>query len=152
MKDEIVASKTMTLLIVVDCGISEFLASCVDAFFRKRQSLTILGDYASSGRDYFPRFLAGGLYCVGVNALPSNRIHTGGAGNGVVLAVVVGSELNIDLLPFRIHHFDSGLSALSDGFKCHGLALQRRARTVLRFCKIEFPRSNEGVSLRNAGP
>src|SRR5262249_45982819 len=96
-------------------------------------------------------FLAGGLQCMRVNALQRYRIQIGVAGNGIVLAVIVGSELTIDWLPFRIRGFDSDLVALSDGFVCHGLALRRRARAVLRFCKIEFPRSNEGVSLRKAG-
>src|SRR5215813_13494625 len=128
MKDEIIASKAVTLLLVVDYGISEFFAFCGDAFFRKRQSLTILGDYAGSGPNDFPRFLAGGLTFVGVNALQRNRIPTGVAGNGVVLAVVVGSKLTIDRLPFRIRPFDSDLDALSGGFVCQCLALRRRAR------------------------
>src|SRR5215813_9523268 len=107
--------KAVTLLFIVDYGVAELLAFCVDAFFRKRQSLTILGDHDGSGRDDFPRFLAGDLHFVGVNALPRNRIHIGVAGIGVVLAVVVGSGLNIELLPFRVRKFISDLDALSDG-------------------------------------
>ena len=60
--------KAVTLLSIEDQGVADLLAFCVDAFFRKRPSLTILGDYAGSGRDDFPRFLAGEFYCIGVNA------------------------------------------------------------------------------------
>src|SRR5215813_5670673 len=141
----------VTLLLIEDQDVADLLAFCVDAFFRKRPSFTILGDYAGGCRDYFPCFLAGGFVCVGVNALPRIRIHIGVAGNGVVLAVEVDSGLKIDRLPFRIRDFGSDLDALSDGFECRRLALWRRARAELRFRKIEFPRSNDGVSLRKAG-
>src|SRR5262249_17073561 len=120
--------KAVTLLFLVEQGVADLLAFCSDEFFRKRHSLTILGDYAGNGSNDFPRFLAGGLSFVGVNALPRNRIPTGVAGNGVVLAVVVGSELTIDRLPFRIRPFESNLDALSGGFVCQCLALRRRAR------------------------
>ena len=126
-----VAPNAVTLLLLVDQGVADLLA-----FFRKRHSLTILGDHAGSGPNDFPRFLAGGLIFVGVNALPRNRIPIGVAGNGVVLAVVVGSELTFDRLPFRIRPFDSDLDALSDGFLCQCLALQRRARAEHRFCSM----------------
>src|SRR5215813_6038568 len=142
---------SVTLLFLVDYDVADLLAFCVDAFFRKRHSLTILGNHAGSGRDDFPSLFAGGFPCIGVNALPRLRIPIGVAGNGVVLAVVVGSVLKIDRLPFRIRDFDRGLEALSDSFVCHGLTLRQRARTELRFRKIEFPRSNEGVSLRKTG-
>src|SRR5262249_2628263 len=88
-----------TLLSIEDQGVTDLLAFCVDAFFRKRPGFTIPGDYAGSARDYFPCFLADGFQCVGVNALPRIRIHIGVAGNRVVLAVVVGSGLKIDRLP-----------------------------------------------------
>src|SRR5262245_50547817 len=143
--------KAVTLLFIVDYDVADLLAFCVDAFFRKRPSLAILGDRAGNGRDDFPRFLAGELYFVGVNTLQRSHILIRVAGNGVVLAVEVGSELTIDRLSFCIRAFNSDLVALSDGFVCHRLALRRRARAELRFCKIEFPRSNEGVSLRKAG-
>src|SRR5215510_14189632 len=143
--------KAMTLLFIVDYDAADLLAFCVDSFIRNRQSLTILGDHAGSGHDDFPRFLLGGLCFVGVNALQRSHIIIRVAGNGVVLAVEVGSELTIDRLPFRVCAFISDLVALSDGFVCQGLALRRRARTELRFCNIEFPRSNDGVSLRKAG-
>src|SRR5215813_5879627 len=143
--------KAVTLLFIVDQGVAELHAFCVDAFFRKRPSLTILGDHAGSGRDDFPRFLVGDLHFVGVNALPRNRIPIRVASNRVVLAVEVASGLSIDRLPFRIRDFYSDLNALSDGFVYRRLALRRRARAELRFRKIEFPRSNDGVSLRNAG-
>src|SRR5215813_1484222 len=120
--------KEVTLLSLVDYGVADFLAFSVDAFFRKRQSLTILGDYAGSGRENFPRFLTADLTFVGVNALPRNHVPIGVAGNGVVLAVEVGSELIIDRLPFRIRPFDSNLDALSDSFVCKCLVLRRRAR------------------------
>src|SRR5262245_46854624 len=141
----------VTLLFLEDPGLAELLAFCVDAFFPLRLSLTILGDHADIGRDYFPCFLAVGFRCVGVNAIKRNRIPIRVAGNGVVLAVVVGSELILESLPFRIRAFGSDLEALSDGFVCHRSALRRRARAELRFCKIEFPRSNDGVSLRKTG-
>src|SRR5262245_24082605 len=143
--------KAVTLLFIVDQDVADLLAFCVDAFFRNRPCLAILADHAGSGRDDFPRFLAGDLRFVGVNALPRNRIPIRVASNGVVLAVEVGSGLSIDRLPFRIRDFDSDLDALSDGFVCRHLALRRRARAELRFCKIEFSRSNEGASLRKAG-
>src|SRR5215510_14689683 len=110
--------KAAPLLSIVDQGVADLLTFCVDAFFRKRNSLTILGNHAGSGRDDFPSLFAGGFTCVGVNALPRLRIPIGVAGNGVVLAVVVGSVLKIDRLPFRIRVFDRGLEALSDGFVC----------------------------------
>ena len=141
----------MTLLFIVDRGGAGLLAFCVDAFCRNRPSLTILGDYAGTGPDDFPRFLDGELNFVGVNALHRNRIKNGAAGNGVVLAVIVGSKLSIDRIPFRIRAFRSDLDALSDGFECLRLALRRWARAELRFRKIEFPRSNDRVSLRKAG-
>src|SRR5215475_5505014 len=143
--------KAVTLLFIVDQDVADLLAFCVDAFFRNRPCLAILGDHAGSGRDDFPRFLAGDLRFVGVNALPRNRIPIRVASNGVVLAVEVGSGQSIDRLPFRIRAFDSDLDALSDSFVCHRLALRWRARAVLRFRKIEFPRSNDGVSLRKIG-
>jgi hypothetical protein len=74
-----------TLLFIVDCGAARLLAFCVDALCRNRPSLTILGDYAGTGPDDFPRFLARKLHCVGVNALQRNRIPIGVAGNGVVV-------------------------------------------------------------------
>src|SRR5215475_11202566 len=140
--------KAVTLLFIVDQDVADLLAFCVDAFFRNRPCLAILGVHTGSGRDDFPRFLAGHLHFVGVIALPHNCIPISVASNGVVLAVEVGSGQSIDRLPFRIRAFDSDLDALSDGFVCRGLALRRRARAVLRFRKIEFPRSNDGVSLR----
>src|SRR5262249_19214180 len=88
--------KAGTLLFLEDPGVAELLAFCVDTFFPLRLSLTILGDHAGIGRDDFPRFLAGGFHCVGVNALKRNRIPIRVAGNGVVLAVVIGSELKIE--------------------------------------------------------
>src|SRR5262245_28683328 len=141
----------VTLLSLEDPGVAELLAFCVDAFFPLRLSLTILGDHAGIGRDDFSGFLAAGFRCVGVNALKRNRIPIRVAGNGVVLAVVVGSELILESLPFRIRAFGSDLEALSDSFVCQRSALRRRARAELRFRKIEFPRSNDGVSLRKAG-
>jgi hypothetical protein len=114
MKDKTVAPKAATLLFLVDRGAAGLLAFCVDAFCRNRPSLTILGDHVGTGPDDFPRFLAGELHSVGVNAFQRNRIPIGVAGNGVVLAVVVGSVLRIDRLPFLA--FDSDLDALFDGF------------------------------------
>src|SRR5215475_12093370 len=143
--------KAVTLLFLVEQGVADLLAFCVDDFFCLRLSLTILGDHAGNGPNDFPRFLAGGLTFVGVNALPRSRVPIGVAGNGVVLAVEVGSELTIDRLPFRIRPFDSNLDALSGGFVCQRYALRRRARAELRFCRIEFPRSNDVVSLRKTG-
>src|SRR5262245_21277313 len=99
--------KAVTLLFLEDPGVAELLAFCVDAFFSLRLSLIILGDRAGIGRDDFPRFLAGGFHCVGINALKRNRIPLRVAGNGVVLAVVIGSELILDSLPFRIRGFGS---------------------------------------------
>src|SRR5215813_7101003 len=113
--------KAGTLLFIEDYGVAELLAFYVDAFFRKRNCLTILGDYAGTGRDDFPSLFVGGFHCVGVNALPRSRIPIRGAGNGVVLAVVVRSGLKIDRLAFRIRAFDSDLDALSDGFVCQRL-------------------------------
>src|SRR5262249_47580155 len=101
--------------------------------------------------DYFPCFLADGFQCVGVNALPRIRIHIGVAGNRVVLAVVVGSGLKIDRLPFRIRDFGSDLKALSNSFEWRRLGRRRLGTGLLRFLKIEFPCSNDGVSLRKGG-
>src|SRR5262249_51835404 len=81
--------KAVTLLFVEDYDVAELHAFCVDAFFRNRHGFTILGDHTGTSRDDFPRLLAGGFRCVGVNALPRLRIPIGVAGNGEVLAVVV---------------------------------------------------------------
>src|SRR5215813_477598 len=120
--------KAAPLLFLEDSGVAVLLAFCVDALCRHRQSLTILGDHDGSGTNDFPSLLACEFYCIGVNALQRGRIPIGIAGNGVVLAVVVGSVLIIDRLPFRIRPFDSDLDALSDGFVCRRLDLRRRAR------------------------
>src|SRR5262249_61660657 len=107
--------KPAPLLFLEDCGVAVLLAFCVDAFFCKRKSLTILGGHAGSGRDDFPSLFAGGFHCVGVNALPRNRIPIWDAGNRIVLAVVVVSVLSIDMHPFRIRDVESALRALSYG-------------------------------------
>ena len=110
--------KAVTLLSIVDCGVADLLAFCVNAFFRSRPCLAILGNHAGTGRDDFPSLLAGELYCIGVNVLLRKHIPIGVAGNGVVFAVVVGSGLTIERLSFRIRAFKSGLGALSNGFVC----------------------------------
>ena len=69
MKDETVAPKAKTLLFLVDQGVAGLLAFCVDAYCRKRPSLTILGDHGGTAAEDFPRFLEGELHFVGVNAL-----------------------------------------------------------------------------------
>src|SRR5215510_169337 len=115
--------KAATLLFLEDQGVAALLAFCVSALCRKRQGLTILGYHVGTGHDDFPRFLASELHCMRVNALLRKRIHIGGAGNGVVLAVVVRSGMNFNRLPFRIRDFDSDLETLSDGFMCQRYAL-----------------------------
>src|SRR5215813_3770815 len=112
------STKAGTLLFLEDQGVADLFTFCVDPFFPLRRSLTILGDHAGTAHDDFPRFLAGELYCMRINALTRKHIHIGVAGNGVVLAVEVGSGMTIECLPFRIREFDSDLDALADGFEC----------------------------------
>src|SRR5262245_65927498 len=126
--------KAVTLLFIVDQVVADLLAFCVDAIFRKCQSLTILGGHAGTSRDDLPRFLASDLHCIGVNALQRNRIHIGVSGYEVVLAVVVTSELTINRLPFRIRAFSIELDDLSDSLLCDIFDVGQWVMFELRFC------------------